>query len=227
MSINRLHHESAPVSRSAFMSRVYTIMAGGVATTATVAYAAGSSPAAMSALSSPTVLVPVLIAPFVINLCIGARRAKSPVVSGLLYLATTSIMGLWLAGLAAKALADATFAASLGLSVGTGAVMFMGLAAFGWTTKKDLSGWGTFLLAALLGLIVAGVANIFLASAGFSLVTAAIGVLVFSGLIAYDVQRAKHTCEPGSEVSVALSLYLDFVNLVLSLLQLFGRGEQE
>lgn len=111
----------------------------------------------------------------------------------------------------------------------TAALMFGVMAVIGLTTKKDLSAMGQALYAALIGLIIASVINLFLASSSMSFVISVISVLVFSGLIAYDNQRIRYVFEEtngevgqGWVVSMALSLYLDFVNLFLNLLRIFG-----
>jgi FtsH-binding integral membrane protein len=107
---------------------------------------------------------------------------------------------------------------------------FAGLSLFGYTTKKNLSGMGSFLMMGLIGLIIAMVVNIFLASPAMQFVISAVGVLIFAGLTAYDTQQIKNMYQEadGSEVAKkksimgALRLYLDFLNLFLFLLQLFG-----
>ncbi|MCO4782334.1 MAG: Bax inhibitor-1/YccA family protein [Candidatus Cloacimonetes bacterium] len=106
---------------------------------------------------------------------------------------------------------------------------------YGMTTKKDLTSWGSLLLTALIGIIIAAVVNVFiLQSSGFSLVISGIAILVFVGLIAYDTQMIKSTYQEGMERSAAghnlailaaLNLYLDFVNLFIHLLQFFGDRE--
>lgn len=108
-------------------------------------------------------------------------------------------------------------------------LMFLVMAVIGLTTKKNLSGMGQALYAALFGVIIASVVNLFLASSGMSFLISIISVLIFSGLIAYDNQRIRHVFEEtngevgqGWVVSMALSLYLDFVNLFLNLLRIFG-----
>ncbi|MDO4934092.1 MAG: Bax inhibitor-1/YccA family protein, partial [Prevotella sp.] len=102
------------------------------------------------------------------------------------------------------------------------------------TTKKDLSGMGKFLLMALIGLIIASVVNLFMRSTGLQLIMSYIGVLVFSGLTAYDSQKikkmlmaAEDTGETAQKIALlgALSLYLDFINLFLYLLRIFGRRD--
>lgn len=113
------------------------------------------------------------------------------------------------------------------------ASMFGALSLFGYTTKKDLSGWGTFLFMGLIGIIIASVVNIFLASSMMSFVISIAGVLVFAGLTAYDNQqlRQMYYVTPAGEaqkklmIMGALRLYLDFINLFLMLLRLFGSRE--
>jgi FtsH-binding integral membrane protein len=111
------------------------------------------------------------------------------------------------------------------------AAAFGGLSLFGYTTKKDLTGFGSFLLVGLIGLVIASVVNIFLMNSMMNFIISVLGVLIFAGLIAYDTQRLKMTYyELGGDQSAmgvatnygALSLYLDFVNLFMFLLRLFG-----
>ncbi len=115
-------------------------------------------------------------------------------------------------------------------------IAFAGLSLVGYTTKKDLSGMGTFLIMGLIGLIVASIVNIFLASSAMAFAISVIGVLIFAGLTAYDTQRIKneyiqHAAHGDQEwlgkaaIMGALSLYLDFINMFMMLLQLFGNRE--
>jgi FtsH-binding integral membrane protein len=114
------------------------------------------------------------------------------------------------------------------------AAAFASLSLYGYTTKKDLSGWGTFLFMGLIGIIIAGLVNIFLQSSALQFAISVIGVLVFAGLTAYDTQRIKDMyyevagnaeLMAKSAVMGALSLYLDFINLFMMLLSLFGNRE--
>lgn len=113
------------------------------------------------------------------------------------------------------------------------AAAFGGLSLYGYTTKKDLSGWGSFLIMGLIGIILAMVVNIFLASSALQFAISVIGVLVFAGLTAYDTQRIKEMYYEGDGAAVAgrkaimgaLSLYLNFINLFMMLLSLFGNRE--
>jgi hypothetical protein len=113
------------------------------------------------------------------------------------------------------------------------AIAFAGLSIWGYTTKKDISGWGSFLIMGVIGLIVAMVVNIFLASPAVTFAISAIGVLIFAGLTAYDTQKIKNTylemrASNGeaylgkAAIMGALSLYLDFINMFMFMLQLFG-----
>ena len=120
---------------------------------------------------------------------------------------------------------------SIALTFFATAGSFAGLSLFGYTTKRDLSGMGTFLIMGLVGLIVAMVVNLFLQSGTFSLVIAAIGVLIFAGLTAYDTQKIKsiyfQLAGTGDELRKAaifgaLQLYLDFLNMFLFLLRFMG-----
>ncbi|MEM1432292.1 MAG: Bax inhibitor-1/YccA family protein [Pseudomonadota bacterium] len=145
-----------------------------------------------------------------------------------------------------------TFAAVMGLSLSSiflvyttysitqifliTAIAFAGLSLWGYTTKKDISGWGSFLIMGVIGLIVASIVNIFLGSPAIMFAISAIGVLIFAGLTAYDTQRIKNDyiqfAMAGNQewieksaIMGALSLYINFINMFIMLLQLFGQRE--
>jgi uncharacterized protein len=114
------------------------------------------------------------------------------------------------------------------------AAMFGALSLWGYTTKRDISGWGSFLFMGLIGIILASIVNIFLGSSGLQFAISVIGVLVFAGLTAYDTQRIKDTyfmvagnaeAMGRSAIMGALALYLDFINMFMMLLNLFGNRE--
>ena len=113
------------------------------------------------------------------------------------------------------------------------AAAFGALSLWGYTTKRDLTGMGTFLVMGVFGLIIAMVVNIFLQSSALQFAISSIGVLIFSGLTAYDTQKIKEMYFEGDDVLVAgrkaimgaLTLYLDFINLFTFLLQLLGNRE--
>ncbi|MDG1169992.1 MAG: Bax inhibitor-1/YccA family protein [Sulfitobacter sp.] len=115
-------------------------------------------------------------------------------------------------------------------------IAFAGLSLYGYTTQKDISGWGSFLIMGVIGLVVASIVNIFLGSPALMFAISAIGVLIFAGLTAYDTQRIKteyvaHAHYGDTEwlgkaaIMGALSLYLNFINMFMMLLQLFGNRE--
>jgi uncharacterized protein len=110
---------------------------------------------------------------------------------------------------------------------------FGAMSLYGYTTKRDLTGFGSFLFMGLIGLIIASLVNLFFASSAMTFVISVVGVLIFTGLTAYDTQKIKEMYFENDEVAVmgrkaimgALSLYLDFINLFLSLLRLFGNRD--
>jgi FtsH-binding integral membrane protein len=110
------------------------------------------------------------------------------------------------------------------------AAAFGGLSLWGYTTQRDLTGMGSFLMMGLIGIIIASLVNIFLGSSGLDWIISVIGVIVFAGLTAYDTQKIKEMYSPMDDATVtgrkavmgALALYLDFINLFLTLLRLFG-----
>lgn len=114
------------------------------------------------------------------------------------------------------------------------AASFGALSLYGYTTKKDLSGFGSFLIMGLFGLIIASIVNIFLQSSAMGFAISAIGVLIFAGLTAYDTQKIKEMYFDGDDVAVAgrkaimgaLTLYLDFINLFTFLLQFLGNRDE-
>jgi uncharacterized protein len=114
------------------------------------------------------------------------------------------------------------------------AAAFGALSLYGYTTKKDLSAWGTFLFMGLIGVVVAALVNLWLQSSALQFAISVIGVLVFAGLTAYDTQRIKDgyhavmgdmTATSKAAIMGALSLYLDFINMFTMLLSLFGKRE--
>jgi uncharacterized protein len=155
----------------------------------------------------------------------GMRKA-TPRSSGIYYWAIVALMGASLGAITLVYTGASIFSTFL-----ITATAFGGLSLVGYTTKKDLSGFGSFLLIGLFGLIIASVVNIFLMNSMMNFIISVLGVLIFAGLIAYDTQRLKMTYYDlgGDQAAMgvatnygALSLYLDFINLFLFLLRLFG-----
>lgn len=169
----------------------------------------------------------VMFAPigFVLLMSFGFQRLSSGALSAL-FLVYSVIMGMSLSFIF---LAYTT--ASVYVIFSVSAAMFGFMALVGYTTKTDLTKMGSLLIMALVGIIIAAVVNIFMRSDTMSYIISFISVIVFTGLTAYDVQKLKNigaTTESGSEASAkmsilgALTLYLDFINLFLALLRLFG-----
>ena len=110
------------------------------------------------------------------------------------------------------------------------AASFGALSIYGYTTQRDLSAFGTFLIMGLFGVVIASIVNIFLASSALSFIISVVGVLVFAGLTAWDTQKIKEMYDVNDDGTVsgrkavmgALTLYLDFINLFLMMLRLFG-----
>jgi len=155
-------------------------------------------------------------------------RNPSPRSAGVLYWTIVSLMGaglsIWLTIYSGASVATTFFIT---------AAAFGGLSLVGYTTKKDLTGFGSFLIMGLIGIVIASVVNMFLHSAAINFIVSVLGVLIFSGLIAYDTQRLKMTYYQlgGDQAAMgvatsygALSLYLDFINLFQFLMMLFGGG---
>jgi FtsH-binding integral membrane protein len=155
----------------------------------------------------------------------GLRNA-TPKSSGIFYWAIVALMGASLG-----ALTLVYTGGSIATTFLITATAFGGLSLFGYTTKKDLTGLGSFLLVGLIGLIIASVVNIFLQNSMMNFIISVLGVFIFAGLIAFDTQRLKMTYYDlgGDQAAMgvatnfgALSLYINFINLFQFLLQLFG-----
>ena len=218
------------VGLRSYMLSVYNYMASGVLLTAIVALL--FAPYAGQVLISHTGRGPsglgwiVTLSPlaFVFALSMGVQRMQISTVR-MLFFAFSAVMGLSMSTLFLAftgVLIAQTFAAVT--------ASFLGLSLFGYTTKKDLSAFGTFLIMGVVGILIAMVINMFLHSAAMQLAISAIGVLLFAGLTAYDTQRIKSTYAyiAGSDmvgksaVMGALTLYLDFINMFQFLLSFMG-----
>lgn len=220
-----------------FLSNVFTYMAGALAITGVLAYWFSSSDTLMSYLvnvdyatqtESPNLLGWIVtIAPlaFVLIMSLSFNRLSSLSLL-LLFVAYSAVMGISMSFIFLT-YTSASIASTFFVTAGTFSVM----AALGYTTKQDLTKFGSILMMALIGIIIAMVVNFFMQSGIMSLIINCLGVLIFTGLTAYDVQKLKRIgsgVEYGTEsanklaIMGALNLYLDFVNLFLFLLRLFG-----
>jgi len=214
----------------AHMLRVYNYMAGGLGVTGLVAYAAAASGFYQSIAGTPLIWV-VMLAPlaFVLVLSFGIER-MSAATAAILFVIYAAVMGLSLGGIF-LVFTGASIARVFFITAATYAAMSL----YGYTTRSDLSKFGAFLFMGLIGIVIASLVNIFLRSDAVQFVISIIGVIVFVGLTAYDTQRIKEMyLESDSEevagkkaIMGALALYLDFINLFMMLLQLFGQRRQD
>lgn len=220
--------EYASKTRTDILYRVYSWMAGALALTAGVSYAIAHSPIIITLAKNPTLMWVSFFAQMglVLYLSWGIRRINyaQAIVAFLLYAA---LMGVTLSTIFLVYTEASIFSTFL-----VAAGMFGLMAIYGYTTRANLADLGSVLFMALVGLVLAGIVNIFLRSPGFDLVVSVLGVIVFSLLTAYDMQQisqlsnsllADKETEGKVALLCALSLYLDFINLFLYLLRLMGK----
>ena len=232
---------SFDVGLRAHMVRVYNYMASGLALSGIVAFAVANFPAVHALFFQMAVTrggapIPVgmtglgwiaMLAPLGLLLLVSFRAARMSVTSvQAVYWAVTALMGVSLSVLLMR-YTDASVARTFFVT----AASFGALSLYGYTTKRDLTAMGKFLFMGLVGLILASLVNMFFPSGTMSFIISAAGVLIFSGLIAYDTQKIKEQYADawGSDalekvaVFGALSLYLDFVNLFQFLMSFLGQ----
>ncbi|TMV57095.1 Bax inhibitor-1/YccA family protein [Thioclava sp. BHET1] len=213
----------------AHMNKVYGLMSLAMLVTGGVAFFVGTNPALLQAIFASPLKWVVMFAPLVVVFAFGAmvQRLSVGAAQGV-FLLFSALMGLSISYI---------FAVYTGISIAqtflVTAIAFAGLSLYGYTTKRDLSGMGTFLMMGVIGLIVASVINIFLGSPAVMFAISVLGVLIFAGLTAYDTQNIKalylQMAQSGdrdtlakSAIMGALQLYLDFLNMFMFLLQFMG-----
>jgi FtsH-binding integral membrane protein len=213
----------------AFLRGVYGWMAGGLALTAALAFYTASSPALLQAIfGNRLVLYALLFGELGLVIAVSAAINRlSPAAATGLFLLYAGLNGVTLSAIL-LAYTGSSIAATFFVSAG----MFGSMSLYGAVTKKDLAGWGSFLFMGLIGVVIASVVNLFLKSDLVSWVMAMCGVVVFTGLAAYDTNKLRALARQGfadagaerkGAIIGALALYLDFINLFLMLLRLFGR----
>lgn len=208
-----------------YMLGIYNRMAGGLALTGGVAYVAAATGFYAQIAATPLIWL-VIFAPFGMALLLGFRiNQMSPAAASASFWTYAGLMGLSLAGI---------FLVYTGVSVARvffiTAGTFAAMSAYGYTTKRDLSRIGSFLIMGLIGVVLASLVNLFIGSTALTFAISVIGVLVFTGLTAWDTQRIKQMyaetagtdAQGRSAILGALMLYMDFVNLFISVLQLTG-----
>jgi hypothetical protein len=211
----------------AYMVNVYNYMALGLGLTGVVAFLVGTNLALLNMIvGNPLVFWLVALAPigfvfylsFKINtMSVAKAQTVFWIYAGMMGLSLSFIFAVY----TGMSIAKVFF-----ITAGTFGVMSL----YGYTTQKDLTSLGSFLFMGLIGIILASVVNIFLHSSGLSFLVSILGVIIFTGLTAYDTQRIKNMYYEGDGAEVsskkaimgALALYLDFINLFISLLQILG-----
>ncbi|MFP6744682.1 MAG: Bax inhibitor-1/YccA family protein [Alphaproteobacteria bacterium] len=209
-----------------YMLRVYNYMASALALTGIVAFATANTPVLMNAIFGTPLMWVVILAPLGMVMFLSAKiQTMSATAAQAAFWIFSVLMGMSLASI---------FVIYTGTSIARvffiTAGVFGAMSLYGYTTKRDLTGWGSFLFMGLIGIILASIVNWFLQSSALEFAISVIGVLVFVGLTAYDTQKIKERYAASDSASVmskkaimgALNLYLDFINLFLMLLRLFG-----
>ncbi len=234
-SIPRPGYETAAVAKT-FMSQVFLWMTFAMAVTAITAYWFASSEELIGSLVNPVThglsglgwFVTLAPIGFVLLMSFGFQKLSAPVMA-LLFIAFAILMGMSLSFILLV-----YTAASVYKTFAITAVMFGGMAVLGYTTKTDLTKFGSLMMMGLFGIIIAMVVNMFMHSQTMDYIISIIGVLVFTGLTAYDVQKLKRIGMSGLDdsgdgsavrkmsIMGALTLYLDFINLFLFLLRFLG-----
>ena len=210
-----------------FVQSVYLWMFTGLMITAASSLLVVKSPALQQLIFGTALKWVVIFAPLGLAIFLGVRLMKmSATAASVTFLAFSAIMGLSLASIlfiySQQSIAAAFFSA---------AGMFAAMSLYGYVTKRDLTSMGSFMFMGLIGIIICSVINIWLQSSALAFAVSIIGVFVFLGLTAYDTQKLKgyamatHKRENLAIIG-ALALYLDFINLFLMLLRLFGGGDR-
>ena len=210
-----------------YFLKVYNYMGLGLGFTGLISYFIASSPMILQALYGNSAFsILLMLAPLGVVFYM-QFRLQSLSLSQLqtLFWIFSGLMGLSLAPVF-LVYTGTSIARVFFITAGT----FGAMSLYGYTTKKDLSAWGSFLFMGLIGLIIGGLVNLFLQSSGFQFLLSAAGVIVFTGLTAYDTQMIKEIYDSSDDhetygkkaIIGALSLYMDFINLFLSLLRLLG-----
>lgn len=210
----------------AHMLKVYNYMAGGLALTGIVSYLVSQSPDLLHAIFGTPLQWIVMLAPlgFVLWLSMGIRGMSSQTAQ-MVFWAYAGVMGLSL-----SAIFIMYTDTSIALTFFTTAATFLAMSLWGYTTKRDLTQMGSFLMMGVFGLIIASLLNLFFHSTQLQMIVSVLGVLIFTGLTAFDTQKIKYLyneawgAESNQKLAImgALTLYLDFINLFMYLLRFMG-----
>ncbi len=216
------------ISFPTLMRKVYVWMTLAMIITGITSYGVATSPALLQAIFGNRILFwGLVIAEFALVIGVSGMINRISIAAGTLMFIAYSIINGALLSVIFLAYTVTSIAHVFLITAGT----FAAMSIFGYATKKDLSAMGRFLFMALIGLVIATIVNIFVASSGLSMILSYVGVLIFSGLTAYDTQKIKDMLyemdgndNSGQKIALlgALTLYLDFINLFLYLLRIFG-----
>jgi len=217
------------IRERAFIRSVYGWMSGGLLLTSLAAmWVVNSVNMQQLVLQNPVVRIGLMFAEIGIVIFLSVRLTKmSPAAAASAFLVYSLLNGLTL-----SVIFFAYTTATIYQAFGTAAGMFAVMSIFGTVTKKDLTSWGSFFMMGLFGVIICSVVNMFLHSAPLGWVISLVGVFVFLGLTAYDTQKLKVMAtvtgpmQENFAVMGALRLYLDFINLFLFMLRIFGGGRR-
>jgi FtsH-binding integral membrane protein len=217
---------SVDVGLRQFMLTVYNYMAGALALTGFLAMLVGTNPTLAGLVFGTPFSIVFMFAPLVLAVMFSVRLHSMSVGSAqTIFWAYAASMGISL---------GAIFLVYTGESIARTffitASMFAVMSLYGYTTKKDLTSFGSFLIMGLIGIFIAGLVNLFLQSQAIQFVTSFLGVIIFTGLVAYDTQRVKEhyyaapdgTAATKFAIFGALMLYMDFINIFIHLLRFFG-----
>ena len=205
------------------MGRVYGHMSLAVATSMIVSYFVGTTPELLAFFFTGILKWIVIFAPLAAIFGVGYVLNTNPSkgVAQLCLHGFAALMGLSFATIFAVFTMGSIVSAFMGA-----AILFGVMSGYGYFTKKDLSSMGQMMFVGLIAIVIASVVNIFIGSTVMQMVISALAIIIFLGLTAYDTQRIREMVSvdtgPSVEVSGALTLYMDFINLFLNLLQLFG-----
>jgi FtsH-binding integral membrane protein len=229
---NRTMNDRTIYSQQPSLAGVYGWMSFGLLVTALTALFVVTQPKVLSFLvSNPTIFFGIFLLQIALVVVLSSMIQKLSFGAA----AACFIGYSALTGLSLSTLAVVYTGASLATTFGAAALMFGIMAVYGYVTNSDLSSWGSFLLMGLIGLVIANIITIFTSSPGFELTVAAIGILIFSLLTAYDVQRIKqllsqvpddHRARGQIALLGALTLYLNFINIFLHMLQFLGKKRE-
>lgn len=224
MTTSVIYKSAAEINTA--MAGVYKHMGLAVLTSMLISYLVSTSPALMAVLFGSALKWVVIFAPLVAVLALGFSLHKvSRSAAQLMLHGFAALMGLSMATIFVVYTSVSIFTAFM-----SAAVLFGIMSFYGYFTKRDLTSIGQFLFVGLIAIVIASVINIFVGSTVTQMVISAIAVIVFLGLTAYDTQNIRQQLSESSsnnaEVAGALSLYLNFINLFMSLLQLFGNKNE-